>query len=584
LHPRCTSDGARRRLVLKAFVEVAGKHLHYVRMGEGPAVVMLHASPCSAQVMAPLQAVFAPRFTTFAFDLPGFGFSDKLDAEPLETAHLADAIAAGVRALGLAQVAAYGRHTGAGVAVEMANRHPDLVSMVVTDGFPVFAQPYSPERLAEYLPPIVPRWDGGHLTWTWFRYREQHVFWPWDKAQPGHRADTEVPDLEFLYRGAVEMLRSGENYPTVYASAFRHAGLGMIGSVMPPVCYGNRPGDSQHKTMPLYPPSAWVQEFARDPLEAAAQEVRILTRYPARGAVPPHRSRIRLGIPRAMDYVGTPDGECFVLGEGLDRPGTPLVLLPELPGSVSLHSDAVRALGQHRPVLAVDPLGNGRSLLPKDAALGVAPWADQVEAVLNAAGLGRVAVMALGTSAAIAVELARRGRAGALVLQSPPSTPSAWADSYAPDITPRPDGGNFLALWHHLRDQELWFPWFAQDPAHARPAFRIEPAALHARAVALLSQPHHYRPTWREVLSHPLDERLAQVTCPVMIAHREADLFAGSRERAATLAGAGAPVLLPDDEEAASRMVDSWLSIAADGALAHQAGPGSREERADAAA
>ena len=571
--------------MLKGFVEVGGKHLHYVRLGEGPALLMLHASPCSAKVMAPLQAIFAPRMTTFAFDLPGFGLSDPLDATPLETAHLADAIAAGVRALGLQQVAAYGRHTGAGVAVEMARRHPELVSMVLTDGFPVFPQPYSAERLAEYLPPIVPQWDGGHLTWTWFRYREQHIFWPWDRALPGHRADTEVPTLDFLYRGAVEMLESGANYPTIYGSAFRHAGLAMIDQVRPPVCFGNRPGDSQHKTMRLYPPTAWAQEFPRDPLEAAAQEARVLARHPAQGAVPPHRSRVRLGVPRAMDYLSTPDGPCFVLGEGLDRTGTPVLLLPDLPGSVMLHADAVRALGRHRPVLAIDPPGNGRSTLEPGEPVGIERWAEGLEAVLDGLGLDRVAVVALGTSAAIAVELALRGRVSALALQSPPAgTPASWAETYAPDITPRPDGGNFLALWHHVRDQELWFPWLEQDPAHARPVFRIEPAALQERAVVLLAQPHHYRPTWRAVLSYPLDERLARVTEPVTVAYRAADVFAGSRQRAAALAGAGDPVLLPDDAAETARLLEARLSSAADAASDHPAPPAQPEGRAHAAA
>ena len=59
----------------------------------------------------------------------------------------------------------------------------------------------------------MPRWDGSHLIWAWFRYREQHVFWPWDKALPNHRADTEVPPLDFLYRGAVELLEAGADYP-----------------------------------------------------------------------------------------------------------------------------------------------------------------------------------------------------------------------------------------------------------------------------------------------------------------------------------------------------------------------------------
>src|SRR5689334_4753629 len=51
----------------KGFVEVDGRLLHYVRRGRGPALVMLHAAPCSAKVMAPLQAAWANDFTTFAF-------------------------------------------------------------------------------------------------------------------------------------------------------------------------------------------------------------------------------------------------------------------------------------------------------------------------------------------------------------------------------------------------------------------------------------------------------------------------------------------------------------------------------------
>lgn len=568
--------------MLNGFVEVAaGKHLHYVRHGEGPALIMLHASPCSAKVMAPLQDIFAPRWTTFAFDLPGFGFSDALDDTPLETAHLADAIAAGVRALGLEQVAAYGRHTGAGVAVEIALRHPDLISMVLTDGFPVFGQPYSDERLAEYLPPIVPRWDGSHLIWAWFRYREQHVFWPWDKALPNYRADTEVPPLDFLYRGAVELLDAGADYPVIYASAFRHPGLAMIDQVRPPVCYGNRPGDSQHKTMKLYPASAWVQEFPRDALEAAAQEQRVLAMHPPRGTVPPHRTRVRLGMSSVMDYVATPQGSCFVRGVGLDRTGTPLVLLPDLPGSVMLHDDIVQSLGRHRPVLAIDPCGIGRSVFSPERSVGIELWANDVEAVLDELGLDRVAILAVGTSAGVALEVARRGRVTAAVLQSPPvGTPPAWAEIYAPDVTPRADGGNFLALWHHLRNQELWFPWFEQNPAHARTSFRIDPDKLHERAVVMLAQPTHYRPTWRAILSHALDEQLARASVPVMIAYRADDIFAGSRDRAATLAGAGPAVLLPDE---AGKRLDAWFSSAADAASAHRDAPTRVEGQAHAA-
>ena len=127
--------------ICKGFVEMDGRTLHYIRRGKGPALILLHAAPCSAKVMAPLQAAWEDDFTTFAFDLPGFGLSEMIDVDVLETRHLADAVAGAVRALGLSKVALYGRHTGAGIAVEMARGHRDLCSMVLTDGYPVSRRP-----------------------------------------------------------------------------------------------------------------------------------------------------------------------------------------------------------------------------------------------------------------------------------------------------------------------------------------------------------------------------------------------------------------------------------------------------------
>ena len=51
--------------VTKHFVTVGNRRVHYHRAGEGPAVALLHASPCSAKVLRqPLEA-FAMRFPVF---------------------------------------------------------------------------------------------------------------------------------------------------------------------------------------------------------------------------------------------------------------------------------------------------------------------------------------------------------------------------------------------------------------------------------------------------------------------------------------------------------------------------------------
>ena len=61
------------RLVVKGFVEVAGKHLHYVRMGEGPAVVMLHGFGDTGDMWAPLANALAADHKIVVPDLRGNG-------------------------------------------------------------------------------------------------------------------------------------------------------------------------------------------------------------------------------------------------------------------------------------------------------------------------------------------------------------------------------------------------------------------------------------------------------------------------------------------------------------------------------
>ena len=196
--------------ITRHFVTVGERRVHYLRTGSGPAVAMLHACPVSAKVMRPLMQIFARRFTCLAFDMPGFGQSDKLPIAQPSVEDFADALADTLTALGIQKVASYGRHTGASIAVEFAARHPDRCSMALADGYAVFTSRYSDEALERYLEPITPAWDGAHLLRLWFRYRDQHAFWPWNAQDDAHRSDTDTPDTEFLHRGVIEMLEAGK--------------------------------------------------------------------------------------------------------------------------------------------------------------------------------------------------------------------------------------------------------------------------------------------------------------------------------------------------------------------------------------
>ena len=214
--------------ITKHFVTVGNRRVHYLRAGSGPALAMLHASPCSAKVMRPCCRFSASASPASRSTRPGSVCRTSCAMPKPRIEDFADALAETLAALGVEQVATYGRHTGASIAVEFAARHPQRCAMAFADGYAVFAKPYTDEQLERYLEPIVPAWDGAHLLRLWFRYRDQHVFWPWNVQTAETRSDADVPNLDFLHRGVVELLEAGDDYRVGYAAPFRHRGLEVL--------------------------------------------------------------------------------------------------------------------------------------------------------------------------------------------------------------------------------------------------------------------------------------------------------------------------------------------------------------------
>lgn len=162
------------------FVSVRGqfglRQVHYRRGGQGPVVLLLHQSPQSSREMEPLIATWGRTFTLIAPDSPGYGFSQPLQkaGQPVTSATIDDFAAATLEfadALGVGRFGIYGLHTGASIGVAMAHRFPARVAAVAANGFVVLTEDERTAMLRDYLPPLVPRWDGGHLAWLWGRLR-----------------------------------------------------------------------------------------------------------------------------------------------------------------------------------------------------------------------------------------------------------------------------------------------------------------------------------------------------------------------------------------------------------------------------
>ena len=515
--------------ITKHFVTVGKRRVHYLRTGSGPALAMLHASPCSAKVMRPLLPVFGERFTCFAFDTPGFGLSDKLPMPKPRIEDFADALAETLAALGVEHVAAYGRHTGASIAVEFAARHPQRCAMAFADGYAVFPKPYTDEQLERYLEPIVPAWDGAHLLRLWFRYRDQHVFWPWNVQTAETRSDADVPDLDFLHRGVVELLEAGDDYRIGYAAPFRHRGLEVLRDLKVPVCFSHRLGDSLYASHKLYPKSAWTEIMPREPEAAALAERAILERHPARGAPPPAPACAVLPGRTTTDYLDIDGAQVLVRSAGEFAGSVPLFVLPHAPGS-SFFYDAL--ILESAPALALDYPGHGESDPLPGNPQNVETWADTAAKVLDKLNVASVRLYGHNGGAAVAVELARRlgRRVLGLVLDAPcflgDEERKTLPSSYAPEVLPVWEGSHWLRAWHHLRDSELWWPWFERTHRATRTSTpRIAPDDLTLRVRETMKQPASYAPAWRAALSYPGRERLAGIDAPVLEIASEEDAF-----------------------------------------------------------
>ena len=520
--------------ITKHFVTVGKRRVHYLRAGRGPALALLHASPCSAKVMRPLMPVFGEKFTCLAFDTPGFGLSDKLALPAPSVEDFADALAETLDALGVEHVATYGRHTGASIAVEFAARHPKRCAMALADGFAVFARRYSDEELERYLEPIVPVWDGAHLTRLWFRYRDQHVFWPWNNQTQAARSDADVPALDFLHRGVVELLEAGNDYRIGYAAPFRHRALEVVKDLIRdnrvPVCFGNRPGDSMYLTRPLYPAAAWQEAMPRELEPATLAERELLLRHPARG-IPPAAPRCTpLAGRTTTDYVDVDGAQLFVRSMGDVQNAEPLLIVHHAPGSSALYDGLVM---ENAPALAPDLPGHGESDALPGNPQDPASHAAALEKLLSRMKIERLRIYGHNGGAAVALELAHRlgSRVREVTLDAPcflnDADRARLPARYAPPVTPVWEGSHWLRAWHHLRDAELWWPWFERTHRAVRAAApRIDPGLLTIRVREAMKQPASYGPAWEAALGYAWRERLASLNVRVRLQADPGDVFA----------------------------------------------------------
>ncbi len=121
--------------------------IHYQHLGEGHPLVLLHQAPSTSGQFDNIYALLAARgCQAIGIDMPGFGMSDPTDFVP-RVEDYATVVPAVLDALGIAQAAILGHHTGALAATEAAIQFPERITRLIVNG----PLPVTEEERAEFL-------------------------------------------------------------------------------------------------------------------------------------------------------------------------------------------------------------------------------------------------------------------------------------------------------------------------------------------------------------------------------------------------------------------------------------------------
>ena len=128
------------------FAQVNGIRLHYVKMGEGPLLILLHGWPQTWYEWHKVMPVLATRFTVVAPDLRGLGLSEKTPTG-YDKHTIANDIAALMKHLGERSAIVVGHDMGGKVAYVLSLLHPELVTkLILVDCMPPGTEKMDPAK------------------------------------------------------------------------------------------------------------------------------------------------------------------------------------------------------------------------------------------------------------------------------------------------------------------------------------------------------------------------------------------------------------------------------------------------------
>jgi pimeloyl-ACP methyl ester carboxylesterase len=134
-----------------SFVTVHGHERAYVKVGSGPALLLLHGLACDHTTWSPVIEKLAKRFTVIAPDLLGHGLSAKPRAD-YSVGGYANGMRDLLTILGVDKVTVVGHSLGGGVAMQFAYQFPERTERMILVAPGGLGQDVTPAIRAVTLP------------------------------------------------------------------------------------------------------------------------------------------------------------------------------------------------------------------------------------------------------------------------------------------------------------------------------------------------------------------------------------------------------------------------------------------------
>lgn len=510
------------------------RQVHYRRAGSGPPVILLHQSPNSSQEYIPLIEDLANDYTVIAPDTPGNGLSDPLELDSPVMTDYAQNVADLMDVLGIEKCPVYGFHTGAVCSLELAWRHPEKLTVGVVNGYVNMPKDLVAEILENYFVPLEYNWSGSHLTWTWARFREQLIFFPWYRTDLASRMDATLPPPERLQTAVIEFLRSGPDYRKPYRAAFTQDANNSVKEMQVKCIIMSPKTDVLYEGLDRMPaPSDSVEVYRPDTGPDAIDILkRVLKENPSPKPAP--------SVVKTEPVPGKLWGEYVQVGGGslycrrnTDGSGRPILFIHASASSSFSMDRYMEPLIGTRPVLAIDLPGNGESENPMGT-LTVEKQASFLAEAVHALGYDEVDVFGTWGGGTVAVELAVQhpdlvkhvAVPSIMAMELKGRALEDFSSKYTPDIPFDDFGGHWIFVWNMVRDQELFNPWFERKAANISRFGEpdIDPEVIQRRTLDLFKAYDIYQAAYKAHFSYPMSERLPKMQCPLLLGGPESPM------------------------------------------------------------